>query len=236
MEGADRLLAEQTRLPGPDGTRARFEGTAEDLKQPLLYVTILVWANILLGRLFKESVFIQLGLSVAFLLANAWVGYLMTTTVVSRLVTSHGSRLNFRSALDEYLRWQLFVAAPSLASGLLIGLLAPTGMLGKLMSAIVALTAMVISFVVLSLFYQWMVSRVAGGSRQAVFKAGPLAYVVATILTVIGCCTIIGIPWVLLYFSKWMAEQVELPVRAAAPNFGAAAGGPGYGFGAPAAG
>jgi hypothetical protein len=89
---------------------------------------------------------------------------------------------------------------------------------------------------VLGLFYQWMVSRVAGGSRQAVFKASPLAYAVATILTVLGCCTVIGIPWVILYFSKWMAEQIELPVRAAAPNFGAAAGGPGYGFGAPAAG
>lgn len=224
----------------PDGTVAKYDGTGDELKQPLLYVTILIWANIILSSLFSGSAFVSLGVGLITIFANAWVSYQLITVVASRIITNHGSRLNFAAPFEEYLKWQLLISGAGVVMGFLSALMANSGMLVGALSVLLSVAAFAFSVYVAGMFYKWQVSRYLGGSRTATYMASPIATAIAIIVAVLSCFLIITIPWVIFYFSKWFCEQIDIPVKASAPSFGGGPGfgtpppssGPGYSFGA----
>ena len=201
-----------------DGTTAAYTGTAEDLKQPLIGITGIIWAQILLGRAF-DSPTLSLVLAVVLAFAKGYFAYELLKVIVPHITTSHGSRLQFGASLEDFLKWQLVLLAASIIPAIAT-MLVPLGtILGGLFSIVMALVTLALFAIASTLYLRWLLTQVQGGSRVASFNATPLDYALRLVGCGLMCVLIVTIPWVVLWFSKWQASQVSLPARAAAAGY-----------------
>ncbi len=198
-----------------DGTTVAYGGSANDVKQPLLGITILVWANIILSAMFKDQL-LHIGISIALAIASGYVGFQVIQAVVPHLTTSNGSRLNFAGTLEDYIKWQLMITGASVLPALVAYVMPQRGILAGLIAIAVALLALGLIAFVLVLYSKWIASKVAGGSRIADFNAEPIEMIGMMIGFVLFSMLIVTIPWSLLWYMKWMFSRYSLPARAAA--------------------
>lgn len=62
---------------------------------------------------------------------------------------------------------------------------------------------------------RWICRHIEGTRREVVFEASGLQYLWRGLVTVLACCFIIPIPWVLRWFVRWQASQTVLVERTA---------------------
>ncbi len=195
-----------------DGSTAEYVGTEEPLKQPMIGVTAMIWAQILLRYTFSSPI-LGLLVSVAASLGMAYFVYQVIQVVVANVKTSHGSRLNFAASLEDYLKWQLIIVAVSVIPGVLTIVLPLGVIMGALFSIVMMFVSLALYGVVFTMYYRWLASKIQGGSRIASFNAEPLQYVLRMVGLGLFCVLIVTIPWAVLWFVKWQATQVSLPAR-----------------------
>lgn len=195
-----------------DGTRARCEATIAQVSQPLMIITGIIWANIILSNLFKDpliSVVISLGLIVA----SAYAAVQLYTVLLGNTVTSNGSRLRFLADLPSLLKWQVMIWAVSSLPSLLVALLP----LGAVLKAVLILPVVLLSLgaaiFVMFLFTQWLVTQVGGGSRSMTLRAEMPAFCLHYLGFVVFSLLLITIPWSVAWFTKWLGSQTEIPAR-----------------------
>ncbi len=198
----------------PDGTTITYTGKESDLKQPLLPVTIFIWAQIILSAIIEDP-FLDIGLSVASSLASAYVGYQLLRVITPLLQTSNGSRLNFSATIEDYIRWQLIILACTLGPTLLTFLLPSTGFFSTILHLGLALVSLVLLVMMLIPFYKWFASKITGGTRLANFDAEPIELGGMLIGFILFSCLILTIPWSIAWFTKWMLNRFSLPARSA---------------------
>ncbi len=197
-----------------DGTTVAYGGGPSDVKQPLIGVTILIWAQILLSLMFSDPL-VSIGVSIAISFAYGYVSYQLIRTVAPLCVTSNGSRLTFAGSLEEYLKWQLMITGCTLLPSLLAYVLPQSGLIGGVLSIASALLAFGLFAFVYVLSLRWTASKVAGGSRIASFDAEPIHLAGMMIGLGLGSIFIVTIPWVFTWYMKWLCSQYSLPARAA---------------------
>ncbi|GEM_PF-4212511 len=198
----------------PDGTTLAYDGSPADIKEPLLPLTILIWAQIILHSIFEDP-FIELGLSIAFGLATGYVSYRLLRAITTHLVTSTGSRLNFAATLEEFLRWQIIILACSVGPALLGFILPQTGFFAAFAGAILALVSLLLIVLVMIPYYQFIASKLTGGTRLASFQVEPIEMIGMYFGFIIFSCLIVTIPWSVAWYSKWLMSRFSLPARSA---------------------
>ena len=197
-----------------DGTTVAYDGSPNDVKQELIGVTILVWAQILLGPI-SENPLIRIGISIATSLAYGYVSFQLLQAVARNLTTSNGKRLNFAGSLAEYLKWQLMITGCSVVPSLLAYVLQQIGFLSILTGIALSLLSFVLIAFVMVMYLKWFASKVAGGSRIAGFHAEALQMAGMMVGFVLFSMLIVTIPWSLIWYMKWIFSQYSLPARAA---------------------
>lgn len=197
-----------------DGTTVAYGGKPSDVKQELIGVTILIWAQILLGSI-SEDPLIRIGISIAASLAYGYVSFQLLQAVARNLTTSNGKRLNFAGSLEEYLKWQLMITGCSVVPSLLAYVLQQSGFLGRLTGIALMLLSLVLIAFVMVMYLKWFASKVAGGSRIARFHAEPLQMAGMMIGFVLFSMLIVTIPWSTIWYMKWIFSKYSLPARAA---------------------
>ena len=197
-----------------DGTTVAYGGRPSDVKQELIGVTILIWAQILLGSI-SDDPLIRIGISIATSLAYGYVSFQLLQAVARNLTTSNGKRLNFAGSLEEYLKWQLMITGCSVVPSLLAYVLQQSGFLGRLTGIALMLLSLVLIAFVMVMYLKWFASKVAGGSRIARFHAEPLQMAGMMVGFVLFSMLIVTIPWSLIWYMKWIFSQYSLPARAA---------------------
>ena len=201
-----------------DGTTAQYTGTAEELKQPLIGITGIIWAQIILGRVFDFAI-LNLVVAVALGLANAYFVYQVIKVILPHITTSHGSRLQFGASLEDFLKWQLVILGATVLPSIAIILLPLGTILGGLLSIVMGLVTLALYAIAYALYLRWLATQVLGGSRVASFSAQPLDIALRLMGAGLISCLIVTIPWVVLWFAKWQASQVSLPARAVADGY-----------------
>ena len=198
----------------PDGTTVSYTAGADSLKQPLLPLTILIWAQILLGIMISNQI-VELGLSLAFALAIGYVTFGLTRTIIANLVTSTGSHLNFSGTMEEYLKWQLAFTACSVGPALLGFLLPQSGFLATLAAVGLALLPLVFIVFVMIAYSKWVASKISGGNRLASFEVEPVEMLAMFFGFILFCIPIVTIPWAMAWYVKWLMGRYSLPPRSA---------------------
>ena len=123
-----------------DGTTVAYGGSPSDVKQPLIGVTILIWAQILLGIMISDSL-ASIGVTIAISLVYGYVSYQVIRTIAPLCVTSNGSRLTFAGSLEEYLKWLSMITGCTLLPSLLAYVLPQSGFIGGVLGLASALLA-----------------------------------------------------------------------------------------------
>lgn len=77
-----------------DGTTVAYDGSANDVKQPLIGVTVVSWANIILNSMISDQL-LQIGVVVATSIAGAYVYFPLIQAIAPHVTTNNGNRLNF---------------------------------------------------------------------------------------------------------------------------------------------
>ena len=198
----------------PDGTTITYTGKESDLKQPLIPVTIVFWAQIILNSIIDDP-FLDIGVSVASSLASAYVGYQLFRVITPLMLTSNGSRLNFSATIEDYIRWQLIILACTLGPTLLALLLPATGFFSTILQFGLTLVSLVLIALMLIPYYKWFVSKITGGARLASFDAEPIEIGGMLIGFFLFSLLIITIPWSIAWFTKWLLNRISLPARSA---------------------
>lgn len=201
-----------------DGTTAEYTGTAEDLKQPLIGITGIIWAQIILGRVF-DSAILGLVMAIALGLANAYFAYQLIKVIVPHITTSHGSRLQFGASLEDFLKWQLVILAATVLPSIAIISLPLGTILGGFLTLVMGVVTLVLYAIAYTLYIRWLATQLLGGSRVASFHAQPLDFALRLMGGALISFLIVTIPWVVLWFAKWQATQVSLPARASAAGY-----------------
>ena len=198
-----------------DGTTAQYTGTPDMLKQPLIGVTAIIWAQILFGNMFSSPV-LGILLRVAFGVGQAIFAFQLLKVIFPNILTSNGSRLQFAATQEDYIKWQMVIVAAGVVPSLIVMLLPVGVLMGALISIVVALVTLALYGVAFTLYYRWLASKVQGGSRVPTFNAEPLDFVLRMVGLGLFCMLIVTIPWAMLWFAKWQTSQFSLPARASA--------------------
>ncbi len=201
-----------------DGTTAQYNASPESLKQPLIGVTGMLWAQILLSRMF-DSPILGLAFTVVLGLGQAYFAYQLIKIIFSGIVTSNGSHLNFAASLEDYIKWQLVILGAGVIPGLITAVLPVGAFLGGLLAIAMFLLTLALYGLAFTLYYKWFTSQVQGGTRVPGFQAEPLQFVLRMVGMGLFCCLIVTIPWAMLWFMKWQSSQVSLPARASAAGY-----------------
>jgi hypothetical protein len=212
-----RYLAQK--LQFADGTTVAYEGTPETIEKSLLPISLVIWAQIILGVVIDDEV-LDLGVSVAMSVASGYVGYQALLVIARQLVTNHGSRLRFGGSIEEYLKWQLLMVACTTVPSLLGLLLPNSGFLVTLARLGLGLIAFVLLACLMVPYMKWFASKIEGGERVARFEADPIEMVGMYIGFILFSMLIVTIPWSVAWFSKWMFSRYSLPARASAAASG----------------
>lgn len=203
----------------PDGTAVAYTGSPADIKEPLIPITILIWAQFILHSIFEDP-FIELGLSIAFGLATGFVSYQLLRVITPHLLTSNGSRLNFSATLEEFLRWQIIILACSVGPAVLGMILPSSGFFAAFAGVILSLVSLLLIVLVLIPFYQFIASKISGGSRLASFQVEPIEMIAMYIGFILFSLLIITIPWSIAWYAKWLMSRFSLPARSAVATGG----------------
>lgn len=197
-----------------DGTTVTYYGKPEEIKEPLLQFTILIWAEIILSSSFEDP-WIEIGISAAASVASAYILLPLLRLIASHLTTNHGSQLFFSGTKEEFLKWQLLIAGATLVPSMLALILPSTGFLGWIASITAVALALIALAVVLTPYSQWFASKCTGGLRTATFGAEPLEVAGMYVGFVLFSLFIVTIPWSVQWFMKWYFGKFSLPARSA---------------------
>lgn len=201
----------------PDGTTVTFVGTADGIKQPLMAISTLIWARLILDLIFDNR-FMEIVIACAGSLALAYFSFELLRAATPMLLTNHGSRLQFDATVTEYMMWQVAFTGIGLAS-MVLGLLLPSGwflaMLGGLAIAVLTLA---VSSILTCVYFKWLVSKVSGGRRKMEFDMNPLEFAGMSIVCGLLSIVIVTIPWTMTWFAKWLAGKAAIPPAPAAPS------------------
>jgi hypothetical protein len=196
-----------------DGTKVRYTGNAASIDKQILGVSIVIWAQIVLGLMIDDP-YLTLGLRVAMGFASGYVAYDLLVAIASHLVTNRESHLAFSGTREEYLKWQMVFVGCSVVPAVLALLLPTSGLLGWLAWAGLSVIGFVLTAVVILPYSQWFVSKFTGGARVARFDSNPVEIVGTYVIFVLVSLLIVTIPWSLAWYLKWYFGRVSLPLRA----------------------
>ena len=226
-----------------DGTTLSYNGSADDVKQPLLGITLLLWATITLSLIFDGDApsnplffhrhsLVGIALVIGASVANGYFAYQLLRAIAPHLTTNKGSHLRFAGTLEKFLSWQLMAAGCTMVPSLIGFLLPKSGFLGGLVGiALTALNLILLAFVTAA-FSRWLASQLAGGSRMASFDAQPIQITLRSAGLLLLVMLVVTIPWAILWYMKWYMRQYSLPARTAMPVGGSSVR-PGHGIDAP---
>lgn len=194
----------------PDGTTVTYRGTKEVLAKPLQAVTGMIWVQIVLMILI-ENALLQAVVMAGVAFGMAYVTYPVLRIIVANLTTNRGSQLGFAGKLEDYVKWQMFIAGVNVAVAVVSSLLPDVGFLNILTSLAMLVLSFAASAFVMVGYYAWVVSQVSGGSRVMRGQWHPVEYMMRLLLTALGCFLILTIPFMVMWWTNWVLGQIEIP-------------------------
>lgn len=197
-----------------DGTRAHCTATLAQVSQPLMIFTAVIWGNIILGRIFRESLLMASLVSLALIAVNAYAAFLLLNILIGHTRSSNGSQLRFQADFQTMTLWQIAIWAGATLPTLVVALLP----IGGVLKTFLILPMIPVSFglaIAASYFYtQWFIAQIGGG-RPVVFRAGFAAFFLHYVGFLLFSLLLITIPWSTVWFSKWLGSQTEIPAGGA---------------------